>query len=140
MTFDHQEKVKYVKLTNTTMKDGQPRPIMFKIKTNKIELVDAKPSCGYISGKLGHNEINVAIRWLNNTNDHSAKLQILFVENSCITEEMVDRNSAHFDNDEYNQNLEAIKRENQNDVKTLLFPVNRKVKEEPKPPKDPEIK
>lgn len=140
MTFDHQEKVKYVKLTNTTIKNGQPRPIMFKIKTNKIELVDAKPSCGYISGKPGHNEINVAIRWLNNTNDNSAKLQILFVENSRITEEMVERNSAHFDNDEYTQNLEAIKKENKNDVKTLLLPVNRKVKEELKPFEEPEFK
>jgi len=39
---------------------------MFKIKTNKIDCVDAKPSCGYISGKQGENEINVAIRSLNN--------------------------------------------------------------------------
>ncbi len=49
---------------------------------------------------------------------------------------MVERNTTHFDNDEYTQNLEAIKKENQNDVKTLLLPVNRKVKEQPKPPKD----
>jgi hypothetical protein len=89
----------HVKLTNTTVKNGQTRPIMFKIKTNKIDLVDAKPSCGYISGKPGHNEISVTIRWLNNTNDNSAKLQILYVENSRITEEMVERNSTQFDND-----------------------------------------
>lgn len=113
---------------------------MFKIKTNKIELVDAKPSCGYISGKQGHNDINVAIRWLNNTNDHSAKLQILFVENGRITEEMVERNGKHFDNDEYNQNYEAIKKDSQSDVKTILLPVARKIKEELKSQKDQEVK
>ena len=53
---------------------------------------------------------------------------------------MVERNSAHFDNDEYSQNLEAIRKENQNDVKTFLLPVNRKVKEEQKPSKEPEAK
>jgi len=28
---------------------------MYKIKTNKIDYVDAKPSCGYISGLKGQN-------------------------------------------------------------------------------------
>ena len=37
---------------------------MFKIKTNKTDYVDAKPSCGYISGHLGDNQIIVSIRAL----------------------------------------------------------------------------
>ncbi len=52
---------------------------MYKIKTNKIEYVDAKPSCGYISGKNGHNEISVAIRSLNNKKEYTAKLQVLYI-------------------------------------------------------------
>jgi len=35
---------------------------MFKVKTNKVDLVDAKPSCGYISSNKNSNSIKVRIR------------------------------------------------------------------------------
>ncbi len=70
---------------------------MYKIKTNKIDYVDAKPSCGYISGKQGQNEISVVIRSLNNKKSYTAKLQILYIAHDKITEELVEKNRKHFD-------------------------------------------
>lgn len=110
---------------------------MFKIKTNKIDCVDAKPSCGYISGKPGHNQISVAIRSLNNSKDYSAKLQILYVAHDKINEEMVERNYKHFDINEYNENYEAIKKDSQNDVKTVILNVTRKNSDLSQAPAEP---
>jgi len=100
---------------------------MFKIKTNKIDCVDAKPSCGYISGKPGQNEITISIRSLTSNKPYTARLQILYVANDRITEEMVERNMSHFDINEYNENYEAIKSDNQSDVKTFIINVTKKV-------------
>ena len=66
---------------------------------------------------------------MNITKGYSAKLQILYVANDRITEEIVERNKNHLDLDEYNQNYEAIKLEAQNDVKTLFLTVIRKAVE-----------
>lgn len=65
--FESKEVIKNINLTNTSQMLDQRKPIMFKIKTNKIQHVDAKPSCGYISAKEGHNQIVINIRALKNT-------------------------------------------------------------------------
>jgi hypothetical protein len=58
---------------------------MFKVKTNKVDLVDAKPSCGYISGNKNANTVKVSIR-IPKKESFTAKVQILYVIFDEITE------------------------------------------------------
>lgn len=64
LNFEGNQIVKSFKLTNIPQTQQASQPVMFKIKTNKTDYVDAKPSCGYISGNLGDNQITVSIRVL----------------------------------------------------------------------------
>jgi hypothetical protein len=55
ITFEPSDTFKNVQMINVGGNEQNRRPIMYKIKTNKIDYVDAKPSCGYISGLKGQN-------------------------------------------------------------------------------------
>jgi hypothetical protein len=99
---------------------------MYKIKTNKIECVDAKPSCGYISSRKGQNEISIVVRSLS-TKEYSAKLQVLYIAHELITEEIVEKNRKHFDIGEYNEFYEKIRAQSQNQVMTHIIAVNKLV-------------
>lgn len=77
LSYNINENIKIISLTNLTSSTGVPKPIMFKVKTNKVDLVDAKPSCGYISSKANANTVKISIR-IPKKEPFTAKVQILY--------------------------------------------------------------